>query len=364
MRIVAALAFLCLMVGCKPAMETKLNFSDVNTIDEILFEAKSSQQYTVLMVTNKTCDVCFYYKRTLTHMVKTKPDLFPVNATVTSVDARMDGNMWVNQIVREYAFPLFLIIDPSGNVRGVLKGGSAKDLVNVMSKIAAGSMYFSESKRPFLNIGKDTSQQLSTASKVAFVNDLFHVLSDFRTHGKVDSNENDRLVKSIQQQPYFLNKYLLSKSLYSSGLTDSAKAISNSIMKENFGELDAMLYQPYMTEVRFMADNSFDTTRQPLLVTAQTDMNFGNDVVNARKKLEVPVKNAGTEPLKIENVRVSCECLKVDWPKEPIAAGATKNIIVEYELKRTGPFSQHLFVFSNSPTLPLLININGNVTLH
>jgi len=47
-------------------------------------------------------------------------------------------------------------------------------------------------------------------------------------------------------------------------------------------------------------------------------------------------KNTGDAPLLISNSRGSCGCTVPEWPKEPIAPGATGTIKVKYDTMRTG----------------------------
>ncbi|MGH1335228.1 MAG: DUF1573 domain-containing protein [Aureispira sp.] len=57
---------------------------------------------------------------------------------------------------------------------------------------------------------------------------------------------------------------------------------------------------------------------------------FGTIVKNSSVTHEFKVKNVGTNPLKIENVKASCGCTVPEWPKEPIAPGAEGKIKVTF----------------------------------
>ena len=46
--------------------------------------------------------------------------------------------------------------------------------------------------------------------------------------------------------------------------------------------------------------------------------------------------NTGSEPLVISNAKGSCGCTVPDWPREPIAPGATAEIMVEFNSKGKG----------------------------
>ena len=47
-------------------------------------------------------------------------------------------------------------------------------------------------------------------------------------------------------------------------------------------------------------------------------------------------KNTGSEPLVISDAKGSCGCTVPDWPREPIAPGASGEIKVEFDSKGKG----------------------------
>jgi len=73
-------------------------------------------------------------------------------------------------------------------------------------------------------------------------------------------------------------------------------------------------------------------------------------------------KNTGNEALLITEARGSCGCTVPDWPKEPIAPGATGTIKVTYDTKRVGSFQKSVTITSNAVNEPTkVINIKGEV---
>jgi len=71
--------------------------------------------------------------------------------------------------------------------------------------------------------------------------------------------------------------------------------------------------------------------------------------------------NKGTSPLVLSDVRASCGCTIPEWPKEPIAAGATGVIKVSYDTNRIGNFSKSITVSSNAINPSVVLRITGNV---
>lgn len=73
-------------------------------------------------------------------------------------------------------------------------------------------------------------------------------------------------------------------------------------------------------------------------------------------------KNTGNAPLIISNAKGSCGCTVPQWPKEPIAPGATAEIKVKYDTKRTGAINKSVTITSNAVNAPTkVIRIKGNV---
>ncbi len=73
-------------------------------------------------------------------------------------------------------------------------------------------------------------------------------------------------------------------------------------------------------------------------------------------------KNTGDSPLIISNAKGSCGCTVPDWPKEPIAPGASGVIKVNYDTMRTGEINKSVTITSNAVNAPdKIVFIKGNV---
>lgn len=72
-------------------------------------------------------------------------------------------------------------------------------------------------------------------------------------------------------------------------------------------------------------------------------------------------KNVGKEPLIITDAKGSCGCTTPEWPKEPIAPGASSVIKVHYDTKRTGAFEKTVTLTSNAVESAKVIRIKGIV---
>lgn len=89
---------------------------------------------------------------------------------------------------------------------------------------------------------------------------------------------------------------------------------------------------------------------------------FGKMKQGGDATTEFKFTNTGTEPLIISNSRGSCGCTVPQWPREPIAPGASNVIKVKYDSKRIGPINKSVTITSNAVNSPSkVIRIKGNI---
>ncbi|MDQ3141276.1 MAG: DUF1573 domain-containing protein [Bacteroidota bacterium] len=63
---------------------------------------------------------------------------------------------------------------------------------------------------------------------------------------------------------------------------------------------------------------------------------YGEIMEGEKVKYEFKFKNTGSEPLVISDAKGSCGCTVPDWPREPIAPGASGVVKVEFDSKGKG----------------------------
>lgn len=73
-------------------------------------------------------------------------------------------------------------------------------------------------------------------------------------------------------------------------------------------------------------------------------------------------KNTGSEPLIISNAKGSCGCTVPEWPKEPIAPGASSEILVQFDSSnKSGNQSKRVTLTSNTNPAQTFLTIKGVV---
>ncbi len=94
----------------------------------------------------------------------------------------------------------------------------------------------------------------------------------------------------------------------------------------------------------------------------ETEFNFGKVKAGEKVQHDYVFKNTGKEPLVISNAKGSCGCTVPEWPKEPIAPGASGKIKVEFDSKgKSGPQTKQVTITANTDPVQSIIYIKGDV---
>ena len=109
-------------------------------------------------------------------------------------------------------------------------------------------------------------------------------------------------------------------------------------MKHLFASLAFVAFASFSATAQNAAEISFESET----------VNYGKIEKNADGKREFTFTNTGKEPLIITNCVGSCGCTVPQWPKTPIAPGATASIKVKYDTRRVGRFQKTVTVQSNA----------------
>lgn len=73
-------------------------------------------------------------------------------------------------------------------------------------------------------------------------------------------------------------------------------------------------------------------------------------------------KNTGDEPLILSNAKGSCGCTVPEWPREPIAPGASGEIVVKFDSKnKKGLQNKKVTITANTEPANTVLTIKGTV---
>ena len=89
---------------------------------------------------------------------------------------------------------------------------------------------------------------------------------------------------------------------------------------------------------------------------------FGKIKQDTKNNHTFKFTNSGDKPLIIENAKGSCGCTVPEWPKEPIAPGATGEIKIVYSPgKQKGTQNKNVTITANTEPAQTILNISAEV---
>ncbi|MCD8184908.1 MAG: DUF1573 domain-containing protein [Rikenellaceae bacterium] len=93
----------------------------------------------------------------------------------------------------------------------------------------------------------------------------------------------------------------------------------------------------------------------------RTSHDFGTIKPNRAETAVFQITNQSDTPLVILDARVSCNCVKVDWPRQPVLPGKTADITVVYKDKSPGAFYKTIDITTNAVPRRTQIRLKGTV---
>ena len=100
---------------------------------------------------------------------------------------------------------------------------------------------------------------------------------------------------------------------------------------------------------------------QPRFVPDTDIKKVGQVEFQTPRQFSLGFTNKGDQPLLLEEVKASCGCLDVSFPKTPIAPGSHGEISVTFDAKLLGSFYKEVEVLTNASEEPVYIAIQGTV---
>ncbi len=109
-------------------------------------------------------------------------------------------------------------------------------------------------------------------------------------------------------------------------------------------------------------DGEFIETIKPILLFEKEMHDFGELIEGDKYEYVFNVKNLGSTPLILQNVKASCGCTTPEWTKEPVMPNESTDIKVIYNTKnRMGAFNKAITITSNAIEPTKRLYIKGTV---
>lgn len=109
-----------------------------------------------------------------------------------------------------------------------------------------------------------------------------------------------------------------------------------------------------------LSSAAFAQAKAPLSFKAEKH-NFGKIKQNVPVTYNFQFTNTSDGMVVIENASAECGCTTPDYPKSPIAKGATNKISVTYNAQAMGTFTKKVTVKLANVAEPIYLHIEGEV---
>lgn len=100
---------------------------------------------------------------------------------------------------------------------------------------------------------------------------------------------------------------------------------------------------------------------QKTTMEVNTQIDAGEVVLGENVKTIIKVKNTGTYPLILAEVKGSCSCTVADYPKDPIAPGKSIDIETKIETRALGKLVKDVRITANTEPSLTTVLISADV---
>ena len=97
------------------------------------------------------------------------------------------------------------------------------------------------------------------------------------------------------------------------------------------------------------------------IVATNEIIDCGQVMYQSPATVDFEVRNKSNKSLRIIDVRTSCGCTSVAYPKDRIEAGDKFMVSVTYDAETMGHFDKYVGIYSEGADKPLMLRVRGNV---
>ncbi len=97
------------------------------------------------------------------------------------------------------------------------------------------------------------------------------------------------------------------------------------------------------------------------ITTDNETIDCGKVVYNQPATVNFELKNKGGSKLVIKDVRTSCGCTTVDYPRTPVEGGESFTVSATYDARQLGHFFKQVAIYSNASDEPMYLTMTGVV---
>ena len=103
----------------------------------------------------------------------------------------------------------------------------------------------------------------------------------------------------------------------------------------------------------------FYSVKAQVLEVKSSTVNVGHTLFRVPVTAEFEMQNTGDKPLVINDVKTSCGCTSVQYPRLPVPAGESFVVRATYDAKQLGHFHKQVALYSNGQDGPMVLSMRG-----
>lgn len=133
-------------------------------------------------------------------------------------------------------------------------------------------------------------------------------------------------------------------------------------VSDDINDLKRSVYSPEAARERRIEVERIHVEEATIPITLAMDFDIGTVRRGEPRSFEIPVRNEGSEALRILNGITSCDCVSIEVPKDAIAIGNEGTFILHYTGRtRPGPLERTINLEVEGSAAPYVLTIHGNV---
>ena len=319
-----------LSIGCTP---NEKSLYDI--IDKSLQQAKP----TLLFVSNPSLGNYKHFNSILKdeQVQKVLTNFHFVEQKISAIDE-------IHRLLYTHRHNFFLILNADSIVSVVPTFYSKKKLISFLESFADST---------FAETIKEISL-LNYKDSIAVANAINNVLRSNYHIQKGNMSKTvyiDNIQQSINEMPYFYNRYLLAMStsdFVNTEWIDSLKTNEKNIYEDCIKALkQKMFHIPHNNHSKISFKHEA--------------IDLGEVRINEKDSCLFTFINRGDTPAIIYKVKSTCGCTVAEWAKTPIQKGDSSHIKIVFKGESNGFFKKRIKVFTNSDNPETTLTISGTV---
>ncbi|MCO4292463.1 DUF1573 domain-containing protein [Solitalea sp. MAHUQ-68] len=338
------LLFCIALIGCSPKSGIEIR---EGSMQQAIKKAKRKNKTLIAITTQGENAIYDILAKNITDNFYKESN--PSKYLFYKINAGNPENRWVSQWLYNNGYPSTYIISPKGKFITTIQHGYYKCFLEVLKQV-------DQSKTDSLYKYCSNQWNIEKKELPLFLDQVLQVkYAELKGQHKKEWMK-DSLLNSIAKKPYFYNNYLLSKYYFAVGDTTQAKKYAQNALTFN-EKLDTLLYTSLRPELKFIEDNSFLQSNEPVLALDRPKYSLRENKPGEEKEIIIYFMNKGKRTLVLKKVKCSVPSTRLTWDRKAIAPGA--QAYIKARVKQTGVFEDQIQIFSNASSEPVAFSVKS-----